>query len=375
MLDQFLLSHRDLLIERCKARVVQRSVTGAPKPDLLYGIPVFLDQLIKTLQIERLSHQARLESRQGDGASNASELGLAATLHGMELLDNGYTVEQVVRDYGDLCQSITDLAVEMDAVIENEEFKTLNCCLDNGIAEAVTEFSRRRERAIRDTGTQAFNEQLGQLAHELRNHISTATLAVAAIRTGNVGLTGATAKILDRSLISLKNLIDRSLADVRVTAGLPERHQLLSVAEILEEARFSASFEARARGCELLSVSIDNGVTVDADEEMLLAAIGNLLQNGFKFTAPGTAVTLSAETLGDRVLIHVQDHCGGLPPGITETMFVPFSQHGKDKSGMGLGLSICQRSVEANMGSLSVRDLPGTGCIFTINLPRHAIAS
>ena len=70
-------------------------------------------------------------------------------------------------------------------------------------------------------------------------------------------------------------------------------------------------------------------------------------------------------------LIEVADRCGGLPTGVAETMFLPFTQAGENKSGLGLGLSICRRSTEANGGVLSVRDVPGSGCIFTIDLPRH----
>ena len=61
----------------------------------------------------------------------------------------------------------------------------------------------------------------------------------------------------------------------------------------------------------------------------------------------------------------------GLPPGSAEKMFTPFTQHGEDRSGLGLGLFIARRSVEADAGTLSVRDMPGTGCVFTISLPRY----
>jgi signal transduction histidine kinase len=101
----------------------------------------------------------------------------------------------------------------------------------------------------------------------------------------------------------------------------------------------------------------------------LSAAVANLLQNAFKFTAPGTEVTLCAKVAGERVRIEVTDGCGGLRPGDAETMFEPFVQHGIDKTGVGLGLSIARRSVEANGGTLSVRNLPGQGCVFTIELP------
>jgi hypothetical protein len=52
-------------------------------------------------------------------------------------------------------------------------------------------------------------------------------------------------------------------------------------------------------------------------------------------------------------------------------MFSPFVQTGTDRSGMGLGLSICRRSVEAINGDVDVRNVPGSGCIFTITLPQH----
>ena len=103
---------------------------------------------------------------------------------------------------------------------------------------------------------------------------------------------------------------------------------------------------------------------------MLASAVSNLLQNAFKFTKHRTEVSLNAHAAGNRVLIEIADHCGGLPVGAAETMFLPFTQVGLDNSGLGLGLSIARRSVEANQGILTVRDVPGSGCVFTIDLPR-----
>ena len=108
------------------------------------------------------------------------------------------------------------------------------------------------------------------------------------------------------------------------------------------------------------------------DRHMLLSAVGNLLQNTFKFTEPGTEVSLHAYAVADRILIDVEDHCGGLPPGSADRMFLAFKQGDKDRS--GLGLAICRRSVEANNGIVRVRDVPGSGCVFTIDLPRCASA-
>ena len=85
---------------------------------------------------------------------------------------------------------------------------------------------------------------------------------------------------------------------------------------------------------------------------MLFSAVGNLLQNAFKFTQRHTEVSLNAYAAADRIRIDVEDHCGGLPPGAAEEMFLPFKQSGEDRSGLGLGLAICRRSVEANNGVL-----------------------
>jgi signal transduction histidine kinase len=372
MLHEFLASHRETLIERCRTKVAQRAPPETTRSELTHGIPLFLEQLIQTLRLEQESSQGSGGPASGQqGPAALSELAIAATRHGRELLEGGYTVEQVVHDYGDLCQAVTELAGELAEPITVNEFHTLNRCLDDGIAEAVTAFTLQRETVIADRGVQALNERLGMLAHEVRNHLNTAMLAVAAIRTGSVGMRGATGTVLDQSLIGLRNLVDRSLAEVRATAGLPARHELVSLAELMAEVKLSASLEANGYACKFTVASVDPVLALDVDRDMLLAAVGNLLQNAFKFTLPDTEVTLSAFEQAGRIRIEVRDHCGGLSGGHVEKLFEPFTQNGTNKSGMGLGLAICRRSVEANHGSLRAHNLPGSGCIFSIDLPRH----
>lgn len=217
------------------------------------------------------------------------------------------------------------------------------------------------------------NERLGVLAHELRNRLNIAMLALTAIRTGNVGLSGATGALLDSSLVGLSNLIDRSLTEVRMTAGMSVEPQLFSLANFIAEVKVAAVLEAQVKECVFTVAAVDPQLAVAADHDLLFAAVGNLLQNAFKFTRRHSEVTLHAYATRDRILLEVADHCGGLPPGTAEKMFLPFTQSGVDKSGLGLGLSISRHSVEANEGTLSVRDRPGSGCVFTIDLPRHAL--
>lgn len=376
MLHEFLTDNRIELIERCRSKVAQRPAPRANKEEeLRYGIPLFLDQLIKTLRVEQTAEP--LQSRKVSGPSGGgnpvlSEVGETAAQHGRELLQHGFTVEQVVHDYGDLCQAITDLAFERDAPIATDEFRTLNRCLDNGIAEAVTEFNYQRDVVATDEQSQALNQRLGSLSHELRNLVATATMSLSAIKSGHVALHGATGAILDRSLVGLVNLIDRSLAEVRMTAGVAPQHQLFALDGFIAEVKVSASLGAQVKGSVFTVSVVDPLLAVDADCDLLFAALGNLLQNAFKFTRHGSEVTLNAYAVADRILIEVEDHCGGLPSGDAEKMFLPFTQDGEDKSGLGLGLSISRHNVEANGGVLRVRDVPGSGCVFTIDLPRHA---
>jgi signal transduction histidine kinase len=378
MMHEFLSLNRSELIERCRFKVAQRSAPKATTEEMEHGIPLFLDQLIKTLRVEQtvqplLSRKVSGPSGGGKAESEVSEIGETAAQHGRELSQQGFSVEQVVHDYGDLCQAITDLAFERGMPFETDEFRTLNRCLDNGIAVAVTEFTHQRDFIVADQQALAVNERLGFFAHELRNLLNSATLALTAIKEGNVGVRGATGAVLDRSLVGLRNLIDRSLSEVRTTAGMPVLRRRFSVADFIADVKHAASLEAAVKGCVLTVSTVDSRLAVEADRDLLSAAVGNLLQNAFKFTQHHTEVTLSAYAAGDFILIDVEDKCGGLPSGDVGKMFMPFTQGSPDKTGLGLGLSISRRSVEANGGTLSARDKPGSGCVFSIALPRHAM--
>jgi signal transduction histidine kinase len=374
MLHEFLTANRADLIEQCRSRAAQRQSPDSPGADTKYGVPIFFDQLIEMLKAEQTSGSASDRDTSAEASHERGRaMGTSATLHGRELMQRGYTIEQVVRDYGDLCQTITGLAVKREAPIGVDEFKTMNRCLDDGIADAVTEFSSQHDFLKANTGALELNEHLGFLAHEMRNFLNTTTLAIAVIKAGGAGFGGATGALLDRSLVGMRNLIDRSLADARLTAGMPARYELFSVFDFIAETKISASLEAAVHGCTLAVAAVDPLLAVDADRDMLSSAVGNLLVNAFKFTAYGTEVKLSACAVDDRILFTVEDCCGGLPPGDEEKLFQPFTQNSKDKSGVGLGLAICRRCTEVNNGSLGVRNLPGKGCVFTIDLPRHAL--
>jgi hypothetical protein len=145
-LHQFIATYRDEIIRRCRAKVATRPIPLPTEAEINHGVPLFLDQLVSALRL---------------GLSSMPEIGPSSVLHGHDLLRRGFSVSQVVHDYGDVCQSVTDLAMEMGAPISTDDFRTLNACLDEAIAGAVTEYGRERNQSTIDREYARGSERLG----------------------------------------------------------------------------------------------------------------------------------------------------------------------------------------------------------------------
>ena len=109
---------------------------------------------------------------------------------------------------------------------------------------------------------------------------------------------------------------------------------------------------------------------VQADRHLLIGAVENLVQNALKFNPRGGHVCLSVKDIDGHVFIEVEDECGGIPEGKANALFDAFAQHGSDRTGLGLGLWISRASIETSGGKLAVRNLPGKGCVFTVDLAK-----
>jgi len=353
ILEAFIATHREELIARTRAKVALRPAPRATTDELTNGVPLFLTQLCEILQGEAAQTP-------GNGAA----MGRSATRHGNDLLAQGFSIAQVVHDYGDVCQAVTELALELNVPVATDDFHTLNRCLDNAIASAVTEYARQRD--VDTSGADV--RRRGFFAHELRNHLNTAVLAFQAVKSGRVGITGSTIEVLERSLRGLRELIDRSVTEVRLDSGAHQKERL-RVADFIEEMEVDGSVDALSRGLQFSVGRVDRNLLVDVDRHLFGSAIANLLQNAFKFTRPSSHVWLRTSTTPGYVTIEVEDECGGLRPGTAEAIFLPFEQHRADRTGLGLGLAISRQAIEGDGGELSVRDIPGKGCVFSVKMP------
>ena len=350
MLHDFIIENRARIIARCKVKLVGRWAPRATEAELERGVPLFLDQLVETV-------------RSAGGATPAMKN--SAVEHGGSSLHQGFTIAQVVQDYGSICQAITEIAIETEAPISALDFKTLNLCLDQSVAGAVTEYSRLR--AVEGT------ERTGRLAHELRGHLHSISMAFEILKSGEVGLGGSTSNVIDRAICSLRKLIERELVEVRIGSGVVHPHTIV-VSEFLGDLASTAAMDARTRSLELLVMPIADDVTMFADSHVLTSVVSNLLQNAIKFTRAKTSVVLRADATADRVKISIEDHCGGIVDGDTEALFSPYEQRNADQSGMGLGLAICRSGARASGGDIHVLDKPGQGCVFAVDVPRFATA-
>jgi signal transduction histidine kinase len=353
MLHDFLTVYRDAIIARTRARLVARPWPSASTQELDHGIPLFLSQLSECL---------RRELSPAPFASHA--IGTSAARHGADLLALGFTVAEVVHDYGDICQAVTELALEHQAPLTTEEFHTLNRCLDTAIAEAVTEHARITAARTMTEET----ERLGHIIHEVRNKVHTAVMAYDVLKRQTVAINGSTGTLLGRTLTELRDFVSTTEADVRLAAEDQRRKRVL-VTSFIKEIAEGGALHADIRGLTFIVERINPEWTVSADPQLLASAITNLLNNAFKFTRPEGRVILRVQSDRTRLLIEVEDECGGIPARLSDP-FQPFGERrGQDRTGLGLGLSIARKAVRAHDGDISIRDMPGTGCVFVIDLP------
>jgi signal transduction histidine kinase len=355
MLYQFLVANRDKVLALVKIKSADLAEDKPVSAESERGLPVFYDYLIRELQKEAMGHPKRSERKHGPSST---------VMHGQELSRLGYTVSQVVHGYGVLCQAITELAEAKGTFITTGEFSTLNLSLDVAIADAVTGFTKQAR--IEDVDSA---KRMGFLVHELRNALAAAIIAHSMVKKGVVGVGGSTNALLERNLNCMRDILDQSFSEVRMHSEKPVDHESVVLLRIVEEVEATASEQARSRGLTI-KVDVDSGLQTVGDSNYLISALSNLVQNAIKYSKHGGTIWVRGRETERNVVLEVEDQCGGLPKGKAEELFKPFIQKNSDRTGLGLGLSISRQAAALNGGTLSVRDLPGKGCVFSIALPK-----
>jgi hypothetical protein len=320
------------------------------------GLPIFFHQLLHVLQ------QMRLDEAHSDGCD--VEVEKSAGVLGKEAQHLGYTLSHLVHAYGAICQAITEIAIEENLAITTQEFRVLNRCLDNAIAGAVTVFHAERVAGVTSRETQ----NLGVFVHEMRNALAVVNTSLRLIRSGTVGFAGSVGQVMDRALRRQQQLIDSSLVEVRLRTD-PEVHkEFISFSQLIDEAIIAADTEARLKS-QAFDIEIEPGLKIEADQYLLFSAVSTLLQNAIKHTGAGGMIRIRAHGSGGKAIIEIEDQRGGADHASPNDPFQSFEQRYRNEGDAGPGLIVARRAVELNAGTIDVRNLPGNGCIFRINLP------
>ncbi len=363
MLYEFLTRERDTILTAAKQKASESKWARITSDAVEDGWSVFYDDLTGLLKTED-TDAAKAEKSSEPAAPEKK---------GKEYLRLGYAISEVVQSFSIIYQAITESAVKLAYEITAPDFERLNASFDTAVAEVITEFGKVQTEA-QDVQTEAQDqreaERLGSLAHELRNSLQSATVTLEMIEGGIIDVKSKTGGVLHSSLESMAELIDRALAEVRLQIEPAVRLRKTKLFDVLSEVGVTAGFQARSRKLTL-RMQAGSGLMVMVDRHLLISALSNLIQNALKFTKPGGTIQVRARQDNDRILIEVEDECGGLP-GKIEELFEPGVQKAEDKTGLGLGLTISRQAVERNKGDLRVENLPGKGCIFIIDLPKAA---
>ena len=357
---EFIEARKADILHECLV-TLRETRPGQSDEELLNDLGHFIDGFVGVLRrdaraglTETLQESAVRKSVQ---AAEAAERGLVRKRQGSE-------ITRVIHDYGVLCHKLNELAASENHSFPSRDHQLMNVFLDEAMARGVEAFTAATATEEREDRAEA----LGSLAHEIRNAVNAAQLAFGLIRKGQVAANGRTADVIQRSLTRIEGLVQNALVEAKLQGRIPIQTDDIHLAEVLGQLAEGAFPERGVR----VGVRVELDLHVHADTRLLTSAIGNLLENAVKFTRDGEQVMIRARQTGDATIVQVEDRCGGLPGGNVEALFKPFVQGAPDPRGVGLGLHIARGAVEAHGGTLTVRNLPGVGCIFTISLPRPA---
>jgi signal transduction histidine kinase len=134
-----------------------------------------------------------------------------------------------------------------------------------------------------------------------------------------------------------------------------------------------------ARQDDISSEFAIDDAAVLAPPTLLTQLLDNLVQNAFKYSQPGTLITIRADRQGDRAVVSVKDQGIGIAEEDQEAIFEPFirtasaRQHGV--AGIGLGLALAARIAQALHGTLKCESTPGKGSEFLLTLPLESVLS
>jgi signal transduction histidine kinase len=353
-LSGLLAARRAEILERWTQRIGREHTDKElSRGELWDHLPYFFDEVLAALRAE-----------EGLSDNVPATTGGTASAHGSQRLRVGFDLAEVIREYEILTECILEEAEAIGGSISTRQFRRVLRLLNAGRVEALSAYVDRRDTEI----ARAHSQHVAFVAHELRSPLMNAVMAAAALRKKARPEDEWALGVLARNLTALRELTDQVLTAERLAGRVQLRLEPLDLRALLDQLVNETRGGAEQRQIELV-VSAPDALPFRGDGRLLRSAIGNVLGNAVKFTQEGGSITVRAERHPNRVVVEIEDSCGGLPEGDAAELFEPFVQRSENRTGFGLGLAIVKQALEAHGGRVSVRNLAGKGCVFSLVLP------
>jgi hypothetical protein len=355
-LGDFIEAERERIVQRWADQLYATTApTSLNREDVIDSAREMLDELVTALRGE-------------DGFHQHSQTAMASAIakgHGGQRFALGYEITAMIREYGTLRDVLYQMIEEFNLSPGVREFRVLSKYITGSIADAASQHALERDEELKKQAA----KHMGFLAHELRNPLASARLALSMLERKGLLPQSRSIEVIGRSLQRANDLLDNALLEIRLRAIPEPQREPVALAELFRELTEESGVDLEIKGLQV-KIEAPAELSLNADRKLLHSALSNLVRNAVKFSREGGTISLRARDGGTkRIAMDVEDECGGLPEGRLQSLFDPFVQVGKDRSGFGLGLAIAKQAAEAHGGELRVHNLPGKGCVFVLDIP------
>lgn len=363
-LARLIEDQRDVLLGKWRTLLKQLpSARQLDIPTLNDHIPGLLTELATALRSDR------------DWTNASAHIGGTPPVHGLQRLEDGFEIGEVVTEYNILRGCIHDLALANGIDLQGMPFHILNRVLDAAIGAAVQSYATQQARKVQ----QKRQDYLAFIAHDLRTPLNAIGLAarVLEIAAGDASRPRQSLQMLHtlkRNVQHLSLLVDKVLEEnisIETESGMRLERRLLDLWPLVEGLVHDLHPVA-GTGSTVLTNLVPVDLVVYADASLLRRVFQNLVANAINYTPRGEVV-ISARVLEDSgdVECTVTDNGSGIAPDQLDKIFEKYESNPEQSGGFGLGLAISKTFIDAHDGVVNVESTEGVGSTFRFTLPSH----
>jgi signal transduction histidine kinase len=247
------------------------------------------------------------------------------------------------------------------------------------VNEELASMARERHRAaaseqgarrIAEQANRTKDEALAVIAHELRQPLNAATMALAVLQR-RPEKSDDVRELLQRQFSHMSRMVEDLLDASKVLRGDIQLHkQRLDLRDIVTDSLELVTVLAAERKQKLTVDMSPEALEVSVDSTRIRQVLSNVLTNAYKYTPPGGAIDVTVAAEGGQAAVRVRDTGEGIPAEALELLFGLFVRATSSTGGLGIGLAMARRLVELHGGTITASSAgPGQGAEFVVRLP------